>query len=64
MNVTFNLGNADLEKEFVAAGARQNLIGIKGHRSLGGCRASIYNAVTEEACQALADFMDEFRKQH
>lgn len=64
MNVTFNLGNADLEKEFVAAGARQNLIGIRGHRSLGGCRASIYNAVTEEACQALADFMDEFRKQH
>lgn len=35
MNVTFNLENADLEKEFVAAGAKRNLIGIKGHRSLG-----------------------------
>lgn len=62
MNVTFNLETEALEKEFVAAGAARNLIGLKGHRSIGGCRASIYNAVPLEACQALVDFMDEFRE--
>ena len=55
MNVTFNLPTPDLEAQFIAAAAEQDLIGIKGHRSIGGCRASIYNAVTEEGCRALAD---------
>ena len=64
MNVTFNLATPELEKEFAAAGAARDLIGLKGHRSVGGCRASLYNAVPLEACQALADFMDEFRVQH
>ena len=64
MNVTFNLPTAELEAEFIAQAAERGLIGLKGHRSLGGCRASIYNAVTEEGCQALAEFMEEFRKKH
>jgi phosphoserine aminotransferase len=64
MNVTFNLDECGSGKRIRRRRRKRNLIGIKGHRSLGGCRASIYNAVTEEACQALADFMDAFRKQH
>ena len=55
MNVTFNLPTPELEAQFVSAAAERDLIGIKGHRSIGGCRASLYNAVTEEGCQALAD---------
>lgn len=64
MNVTFNLADTDMEADFVTQAAAHQLIGVKGHRSIGGCRASIYNAVTEEACQALADFMDNYRKNH
>lgn len=64
MNVTFNLPTAELEAEFVAQAAAQGLVGLKGHRSIGGCRASLYNAVTEEGCQALADFMTEFKNKH
>ncbi|SJZ86705.1 phosphoserine aminotransferase apoenzyme [Megasphaera cerevisiae DSM 20462] len=64
MNVTFNLPTPALEAEFVAQAAEASLIGLKGHRSIGGCRASIYNAVTEEGCQALAAFMMKFQKNH
>ena len=64
MNVTFNLATPELEAQFVAEAADHDLIGVKGHRSIGGCRASIYNAVTEEGCQALADFMKAFQKKH
>lgn len=64
MNVTFNLATPELEKEFVQKATEHDLIGVKGHRSLGGCRASIYNAVTLEGCQALADFMKAFQKAH
>lgn len=64
MNVTFNLATPELEKEFVTQAAAQDLIGVKGHRSIGGCRASLYNAVTEEGCVALAAFMKAFQKQH
>ena len=64
MNVTFNLKTKELEGQFVEEAKAHDLIGVKGHRSIGGCRASIYNAVTLEGCQALADFMDTFRKQH
>ena len=42
----------------------EGLIGLKGHRSLGGCRASIYNAVTLEGCEKLAGFMERFRRSH
>ena len=64
MNVTFNLATPEQEKEFVTQAAAQDLIGVKGHRSIGGCRASLYNAVTEEGCAALAAFMKAFQKQH
>lgn len=64
MNVTFNLATPELEQDFVNAAAAQDLIGIKGHRSIGGCRASLYNAVTLEGCQKLADFMKTFKAQH
>ncbi|MFH1138577.1 MAG: 3-phosphoserine/phosphohydroxythreonine transaminase [Pseudomonadota bacterium] len=62
MNVTFRLPTVDLEKEFVEKATLEGLGGIKGHRSVGGCRASIYNAVTLEAVEALAAFMIEFAR--
>ncbi len=62
MNVTFRLPNEDLEKKFVAEALEHKLGGVKGHRSVGGMRASIYNAMPYEGCAALADFMEKFRK--
>ena len=62
MNVTFRLPNEELEKKFVAEAAEHKLGGVKGHRSVGGMRASIYNAMPYEGCERLANFMDEFRK--
>jgi len=64
MNVTFRLPNEDLEKAFVADAAKNNLIGLKGHRSVGGCRASIYNAMPAEGIQALVDFMKVFESKN
>jgi phosphoserine aminotransferase len=62
MNVVFNLPSEELEKKFVAEATDAGLNGLKGHRSVGGVRASIYNAVSLESVQALADFMGAFRK--
>jgi len=62
MNVTFRLPNDELETKFVAEALERNLCGVKGHRSVGGMRASIYNAMPIEGAQALADFMQAFRK--
>lgn len=62
MNVVFNLPTEALEAEFVAASQKQGMVGLKGHRSVGGIRASIYNAVTVEWVSALAKFMNEFHK--
>ncbi len=62
MNVTFRLPNEDLEKRFVDHALKDNLGGLKGHRSVGGCRASIYNATGIEAVKALIAFMTEFEK--
>lgn len=62
MNVTFRLPSEDLEKQFVADALKEGLGGLKGHRSVGGCRASIYNAVSLESVNALADFMKTFEK--
>ncbi|MBR1647622.1 MAG: 3-phosphoserine/phosphohydroxythreonine transaminase [Selenomonadaceae bacterium] len=62
MNVTFRLPNEELEKKFVAEALQKNLSGVKGHRSVGGMRASIYNAMPIEGAEILADFMDKFRK--
>lgn len=62
MNVTFRLPSEDLEKEFVRQATEQGLVGLKGHRSVGGIRASIYNAMPIEGCQALAQFMQDFAR--
>jgi len=62
MNVVFNLTTPELEAEFIAAAQKQGMVGLKGHRSVGGVRASIYNACPLEWVQALADFMAEFKK--
>jgi phosphoserine aminotransferase len=62
MNVTFRLPDEALEKEFVKQAEARGLSQLKGHRSVGGIRASIYNAITVESVQALVAFMEEFRK--
>jgi phosphoserine aminotransferase len=62
MNVTFRLPNEDLEKKFIAEAAQNGLGGLKGHRSVGGCRASIYNATTVETVEKLVSFMKDFEK--
>jgi len=62
MNVTFVLQNADLEKKFVSEATAAGLHGLKGHRSVGGCRASIYNAVPAASVDALAAFMKAFQQ--
>jgi phosphoserine aminotransferase len=64
MNVTFRLPTEDLEKQFVQEAAKQGLIGLKGHRSVGGCRASIYNATPSESVKALTGFMEEFARKN
>ena len=60
MNVTFRLPSTELEEKFVREATEQGLVGLKGHRSVGGLRASIYNAMSYEGCKALADFMKDF----
>jgi phosphoserine aminotransferase len=62
MNVTFRLASEELEKAFVKESTAAGLDGLKGHRSVGGMRASIYNAFPEEGVDALVDFMREFEK--
>ena len=62
MNVTFRLASEQLEKEFVKEGEDRGLDGLKGHRSVGGIRASIYNAMPREGVEALANFMREFKQ--
>ncbi len=62
MNVTFVLQNEDLEKKFVSEATAAGLHGLKGHRSVGGCRASIYNAVPAASVDALAAFMKAFQQ--
>jgi phosphoserine aminotransferase len=60
MNVTFRLPDDELEARFVAEAAERGLAGLKGHRSVGGIRASIYNAMPIEGAEALATLMAEF----
>ncbi|NBD26138.1 3-phosphoserine/phosphohydroxythreonine transaminase [Paenibacillus glycinis] len=64
MNITFRLGTEELEKQFVKESEQQGFVGLKGHRSVGGLRASTYNAVPLESCKALAEFMADFRKRN
>jgi phosphoserine aminotransferase len=64
MNVTFRLPSDALQKEFLQQAAQRRLANLKGHRSVGGVRASIYNAMPWEGVQALADFMRDFQHRH
>ena len=64
MNVTFRLPTPDLEKAFIAASQQAGLGGLKGHRSVGGCRASIYNAMPVAGVEALVQFMTEFARKN
>lgn len=64
MNLTFKLPSEDLEKEFVEKALQKGFDGLKGHRSVGGCRASIYNAATMESIHALVQFMESFAKEN
>ncbi|MWC26855.1 3-phosphoserine/phosphohydroxythreonine transaminase [Paenibacillus sp. MMS18-CY102] len=64
MNITFRIHSEELEKLFVKESEAEGFVGLKGHRSVGGLRASTYNAVPLESCQALAQFMAEFQKRH
>ena len=62
MNVTFRLSSEELEKQFIKEAEKAGLDGLKGHRSVGGIRASIYNAFPEAGIDALTDFMQEFER--
>ena len=62
MNITFRVADEELEKKFLAEAKEAGFVGLNGHRSVGGCRASAYNAVPVEACKALADFMVKFQQ--
>jgi phosphoserine aminotransferase len=64
MNVPFTIPNPELDKAFVAEAAKAGLTNLEGHRSVGGMRASIYNAMPLEGVQALVDFMREFQRRH
>ena len=64
MNVPFVIGDKDMEAKFVKEASAAGLMNLKGHRSVGGMRASIYNAMPTEGVQALVDFMAEFEKKN
>ncbi len=64
MNVVWRLPTEDLEGQFIKEAKAAGMSGLKGHRSVGGCRASIYNAMPLEGAKALADFMDAFARKH
>jgi phosphoserine aminotransferase len=61
MNITFNLETEELEKKFLERAKSEGFVGISGHRSIGGCRVSAYNAVPIEACKAFSEFMIDFQ---
>ncbi len=60
MNVVFRLSDNNLEPKFIEEAASHGMVGLKGHRSVGGCRASVYNSMTYEGVKELVDFMDDF----
>ena len=64
MNVTFRLPTEELEERFIREGLENGIGGLKGHRSVGGCRASLYNAVSLDAVEVLTDFMATFEKKY
>lgn len=64
MNITFRLADEELEKQFIKESADAGFVGLKGHRSVGGLRASTYNAVPYESCKALQQFMLDFQQRN
>ena len=64
MNVVFVTGDAELDKKFVAQAKEKGLVNLAGHRSIGGMRASIYNAMPKEGVEALIQFMKEFEEKN
>ncbi|MBR1919363.1 MAG: 3-phosphoserine/phosphohydroxythreonine transaminase, partial [Spirochaetales bacterium] len=64
MNIVFRLPSEELEAKFVEESKKAGMLGLKGHRSVGGLRASLYNACPIEDVQALADFMKEFERKN
>jgi len=64
MNIPFRLPTEDLEKKFIAETATNGMLNLKGHRSVGGCRASFYNSLPMKSAQALAEFMLKFEKRN
>ena len=64
MNVVFVTGDAELDKKFVAQAKEKGLVNLAGHRSIGGMRASIYNAMPKEGVEALIQFMKEFEEEN
>ena len=64
MNIPFTLKNAELDEEFLKGAKARHMAQLKGHKSVGGMRASIYNAMSLEGVQALVAYMKEFEKQH
>jgi phosphoserine aminotransferase len=64
MNVPFTLRDAKLDEEFLKGAVKQGMVQLKGHRSVGGMRASIYNAMPVEGVRALVEYMREFEKRH
>ena len=64
MNVPFTLKDAKLDEAFVKGAVERGMVQLKGHRSVGGMRASIYNAMTLDGVQALVAYMREFEARH
>lgn len=64
MNITFNMATEEMEALFVSEAKKAGMIGLKGHRDVGGCRASTYNSLPLNATHALAEFMKDFMKNH
>ncbi len=64
MNITWRMNSEELEKQFVKESEQNGFVGLAGHRSVGGLRASTYNALPREACVALADFMVDFQRRN
>jgi phosphoserine aminotransferase len=64
MNVPFTLKNAELDEAFLKGAKERGMVQLKGHRSVGGMRASIYNAMPREGVQRLVDYMQEFEKKN
>jgi len=64
MNIPFRLPTEELEKKFLAETAEIGMLNLKGHRSVGGCRASFYNSLPMKAAQDLAQFMLDFEKRN